>query len=374
MKIALACSGLGNVRRGYEKFTEDLYSILKPDIDVTLFKGGGRRSQGEVVVPNLRRDGWTSRLPFIRKAGYRDPYYYEVVSFGLALLPHLVAGRYDILHYMDPTLGNLYFYARSKLGMRFRFKTMLTNALALPPEHCTRADFVHHASPVPYDQCLTQGFARDRMALVPLGVETQTYQTTQDVLGWRVKWRIPEDRTVVLCVAALNREHKRVDYLIEEMARLPKAFFLVVAGRLEDRSLVELAQSRLPRRHVLITRPLHDEIAEIYSLSDIAVSTSLTEGFGLGIVEAMCAGLPVVMHRNAHFRWLGGPHSCRIDMTRPGELAGQIASLAADREGLVRLGQTLKNQARRRFDWSNLREHYIAMYRDAQAITDREGR
>jgi 1,2-diacylglycerol 3-alpha-glucosyltransferase len=374
MRIALACSGLGNIRRGYEKLTEELYSVLKSDIDVTLFKGGGRRSKGEVVVPNLRRDGWTSRLPFIRKAPYRDPYYYEVISFGLALLPRLVAGGYDILHYMDPPLGNLYFHARSKLGLRFGFKTMITNALALPPEHCARADFVHHASPVPYNQCLAKGFARDRMALVPLGVRTQAYQTTQDVTELRAKWHIPAKHTVILCVAALNREHKRVDYLIEEIACLSQAYFLVVTGRLEDRSLVELAQRRLPGRHLLITRPLYDEMAEIYGLSDLAVSTSLTEGFGLGIVEAMCAGLPVLMHQNEHFRWLAGLHSCHVDMTRPGTLAGQIAALAADRQGLAELGQRLKSQARRRFDWASLKDHYIGMYRMVEALTNhREG-
>jgi glycosyltransferase involved in cell wall biosynthesis len=373
MRIALACSGLGNVRRGYEKFTEDLYSILKPDIDVTLFKGGGKRSAGEVVVPNLRRDGWIRHLPFTQAGGYRDAYYYEALSFGVALLPRLVAGRYDILHYMDPTLGNLYFHARAKLGLRFGFKTMITNALALSPEHCARADFVHHASPVPYDQCLAHGFAEDRMAMVPLGVRSQAYRTARDVTELRAAWHVPQGATVVLCVAALNREHKRVDYLIEEMAGLPEAYFLVVAGRLEDRSLIELAQRRLPGRHLLITRPVYHDMAEIYRLSDIAVSTSLTEGFGLGIVEAMCAGLPVLMHRNAHFRWLAGSHSCHVDMTQPRALAGRLAVLAADRQGLVSMGETLRTQAVRRFDWSNLKQRYIGMYRSVLALTGRKG-
>jgi glycosyltransferase involved in cell wall biosynthesis len=373
MRIALACTGLGNVRRGYEKFTEDLYSILKTDVDVTLFKGGGKRSDGGVVVPNLRRDGLIRRLPFVRHGGYRDAYYYEALSFGVALLPHLLVGRYDILHYVDPTLGNLYFHARSKLGLRFRFKTMITNALALPPEHCTRADFVHHASPVPYNQCVAQGFPKEHMALVPLGVNAQAYRTERDRAALRAKWAIPEKSTVVLCVAALNRGHKRIDYLIEETAKLGPRYFLVVAGRLEDRSLVELAARRLPGRHLLITQPLHDEIAEIYRIADIAVSTSLTEGFGLAIVEAMCAGLPVLMNDNAHFRWLAGLHPCHIDMTQPGALAQGITALAADTGDRIALGESLRTQARRRFDWGHLKQAYIDMYSSVHGLADRVG-
>jgi len=373
MRIALACTGLGNVRRGYEKFTEDLYSILKTDIDITLFKGGGSRSDGEVVVPNLRRDGWVGCLPLTRNGRYRDPYYFEVLSFGVALLPHLLVGRYDVLHYVDPTLGNLYFHACSKLGLRFRFKTMITNALALPPEYCARADFVHHASPVPYNQCVERGFAKERMALVPLGVKSRAYRSGRDRTELRARWRIPENSTVILCVAALNRGHKRIDYLIEEMAKLDPGCFLVVAGHPEDPSLVELAARRLPGRHMLITRPLRDEIAEIYGTADIAVSTSLTEGFGLGIVEAMCAGLPVLMHDNVHFRWLAGLHSCHIDMTRPGALAGRIAALTSDPEGLVALGASLRSQAQQRFDWSHLKQDYIDMYRSVHYRADRDG-
>jgi glycosyltransferase involved in cell wall biosynthesis len=368
MKIALACAGLGNVRRGYEKLTEDLYSVLKDDLDITLFKGGGQRSKGVVVIPNLKRDGWVRRLPFVRDGGYRDPYYYEVLSFGIALLPRLVAGRYDILHYMDPALGNLLFHARSKLGLRFRFRTMITNALALSPEDCARADFVHHASPVPHDRCMAHGYPRRRMALVPLGVRPEAYWIERNATELRRKWGVPENLTVILSVAALNRCHKRVDYLIEETARLGPGYFLVVAGHLEDRSLQDLAAECLPGRSLLITKPLYDEIAEIYRLADIAVGTSLTEGFGLAIVEAMCAGLPVLLHTDPHFRWLAGLNECHVDMTKPGALAARIASLVTDRDDLRQLGERLRAQACRRFDWNHLKSQYIDMYRSAHAL------
>jgi glycosyltransferase involved in cell wall biosynthesis len=111
-----------------------------------------------------------------------------------------------------------------------------------------------------------------------------------------------------------------------------------------------------------VTRPLYGEIADLYGLADVVVSASLTEGFGLGIVEAMCSGLPVLMHDNEHFRWLAGHHSCHVDMEKPGALAERLRQLSADGEGTRRLGESLREQACQRFDWSNLKKDYIDMY------------
>ena len=40
-RIALLCSGLGHIRRGHEVFARDLFDLLKGELDITLFKGGG---------------------------------------------------------------------------------------------------------------------------------------------------------------------------------------------------------------------------------------------------------------------------------------------------------------------------------------------
>ena len=56
MKIALLCSGLGNVHRGHEVFARDLFDLLSGTVDITLFKGGGGEATAlEVVVNNIPR-------------------------------------------------------------------------------------------------------------------------------------------------------------------------------------------------------------------------------------------------------------------------------------------------------------------------------
>ena len=48
-KIALLCSGLGNIKRGHEIFAQDLFDLLKNDLDITLFKGGGE-ARGDPAI------------------------------------------------------------------------------------------------------------------------------------------------------------------------------------------------------------------------------------------------------------------------------------------------------------------------------------
>jgi hypothetical protein len=38
MKIALLCSGLGNIYRGHEIFARDLFNLVSDSVDITLFK------------------------------------------------------------------------------------------------------------------------------------------------------------------------------------------------------------------------------------------------------------------------------------------------------------------------------------------------
>ncbi|MFY7913426.1 MAG: glycosyl transferase family 1, partial [Rubrivivax sp.] len=55
MKIALLCTGLGNIYRGHEVFARELFDLLKDDLDITLFKGGGTAAPRELVMPNIGR-------------------------------------------------------------------------------------------------------------------------------------------------------------------------------------------------------------------------------------------------------------------------------------------------------------------------------
>ena len=55
-KVFVICSGLGNIKRGYESFTQECFEALsqEPLLDVTLFKGGGKSSEKEIALWNFK--------------------------------------------------------------------------------------------------------------------------------------------------------------------------------------------------------------------------------------------------------------------------------------------------------------------------------
>jgi glycosyltransferase involved in cell wall biosynthesis len=295
------------------------------------------------------RDGPTARF------GAQRAYELEVAAFAVRLLPHLVRGRVEIVHYSEPYLGNALAAARRRLRLRFRL--LLTDGLGLSARSSSRADFLHVLTPLARDEALAEGRPADRLFTIPYGFHAGRAVATVGRAEARRRLGLPVDGRLLLDVAAVNRRHKRIDALIEEAVRLPSEWTLVVAGAPEEPELLELGRARLGARfvHLLLD---HDEVPLAYAAADVFGHASLSEGFGLGILEAMAAGLPVVVHRTPHFAWLTGDDAQLVDLTRPGALAeAVVARRPEDGE---------RNRARAvTFDWSRLAGDYVAMYEAA---------
>ena len=298
MKVALVSTGLGNVWRGYERFSYDLFHLLKTDADLTLFKGGGISSEREITLPHFKRDGILSRIRPHRKS-YRDSYYFETLSFFAFLLPRLITGRYDLVHFTDCPLANFFYHARAKLNLKYRFKTLFTNGNPITDGACGRVDFLHQLTPWQVRAVHDLGIPFDKIIEIPFGVHCDRFDRAKDQTTLRAKYGIPQNKTVILAVSAINRSHKRIDYLVREVAELGPEYFLLVVGHREDGSIETMARELLGVRFKFVHLPFQ-EANELYGLADLFVMCSLIEGFGLAVVEAMSARLPVILHASEH--------------------------------------------------------------------------
>lgn len=355
-KIALICSGLGSVWRGYERFTDDLFRLVQSDLDMTLFKGGGTVSDREKSVKHLRHNH-----PVLKFLSAGNPYFYQHLTYAASLIPQLVRGNYSLAHYSEPGLGNLLFHAKRRF--RLKYKLLFSNGVGLSPVHCKRPDHLHELTDIYLKQALAEGIPQGKITTIPYGFYSRNFYPKNHKTSVREKYSIPADKTVILSVSAVNRNHKRIDYLLQEVSKLPDRFFLIVAGSLEDPSLCGMAEELLPGRHRLLTVPF-ETVAEIYGLADVFVHAALEEGFCLALVEAMCAKLPVFAHDSAHFKWMLGPGDGFADLSQPGALSEQL--LRWD-EGM-RDEKTVNARqltAIRRFDWDNLKNRYLEMYERA---------
>lgn len=359
-RIAIACPGVGLVQRGFERLFRDLFDEMRGDFPMNLFKGGGEVRADEVVLPFLRRGGRAIRyLPLHRLMG-RTPMHAECLTFALALLPHLIGGRYDIVHVIDPPLARLLFHLRRVLRLKFRL--LYTEGTAMPPRDYPPCDLLHQISAATLADAVAQGHHPAHMALLPCGYRPGRFIASADRTTLRARHGIAPDRFVILSVAALNRGHKRTHHLIDEVAQMPGDPLLWLDGSLDhgDPDLPAYARAKLGDR-VRVTHVPSAQVADLFALADVMPHAATFEAFGLAIVEAAAAGLPVILHDAPHFRWLMPNPACWIDMTTPGALAALLTRMATD--PAERHRRLMQDHARATYDWAALRPAYADLYR-----------
>lgn len=358
LRLALVCPSVGQTRRGYERFMTDLCRLLAPEVQITLFKGAGAPGAGEVVIPHLRRTGRLGRLLGGRLRRLR--YHLEFATFARAVAPRLARGRFDLVHFIDPPLCRPLHAARR--SSRARHRLLFTYAIPIPYTLARWVDHVHCLTPTALQEAVASGIPADRLTMLPVGVDMAGLPDSTRREELRRRFGVSPETFVILAVTSLNRHHKRVDHLIAEAARLPDGFLLWIDGGTEpdgDKTLLDLARSRLGNRFRHTHVP-SSEVGDLLSLADVMVSASLHEAFGMAVVEAMGAGLPVIVHDSAHFRWLVGDQGVHVDMRSPGALAGSL--------GEIRAGRPTGDPAARRqavngrFGWDYLKPGYLDMY------------
>ncbi|MEW2547835.1 glycosyltransferase [Streptomyces sp. NPDC047002] len=146
------------------------------------------------------------------------------------------------------------------------------------------------------------GVRHDRIHVVPNGIEAARFgydakarRATRERLG------LPQGAFVVGGVGRLTRG-KRFDTLVRAVAELPGARLLLVGEGPERDALLSVARRRGAADRLVLTGACEDppsapsalSLPALLSAMDVFVSPSPDEAFGLAVVEALAAGLPVL--------------------------------------------------------------------------------
>ena len=365
LRVAIACPGIGLAQRGFERFFLDIFRHVRGDVDATLFKGGGSTGAGEKVLPFISRGGVLIKLLPVHRLVGRTPIHTECLTFALALLPHLRGGKFDVVHTIDPPLTRVLFHLRAALGMKFRL--LYTEGCAMPPGDYPPADYCQQVAKVTYDEAVAFGHRPEWMTLLPCGFDSARFAVAADRATLRHAHGIAPDTRVILSVAALNRGHKRIDHLIDEVAGIDGDLLLWLDASRDqgDADLAGYAQDKLGPR-VRITHVASDKVGALYRLADLMVHAATTESFGLALVEAASTGLPVLAHDSPHFAWLLRNPASLLDMRAPGALAARLRQVLADPAALAAL--RCPGHVNAAFEWQALRPRYLDLYRHVAGV------
>lgn len=182
---------------------------------------------------------------------------------------------------------------------------------------------------------------------VPLFVEARRFLAARADPAMRA--RLAGDGVKVLSVSRVL-PHKRFEDLLalhEELLRIdPRARLYLVGGYDAGSPLFRRLQARARalRGVHFLGRVNHAELVAAYRASDVFVSMSEHEGFGVPLVEAMAAELPVIAYGAAAVPETLGGAGITFDEKRFGVLAELVRAVAA--EGPLR-AEILRGQARR---------------------------
>lgn len=162
----------------------------------------------------------------------------------------------------------------------------------------------------------------------------------------------------VLNVGTIERR-KNLLLAAKALELLPSDIHLVAVGR-QTKYAQELPQNN--RIHLLSGVPDTD-LAIIYSLAEAFVYPSRYEGFGIPIIEAIAAGLPVVACTGSCLEEAGGPDCLYVDPDDVEGMAAAILSSLSDADG-----RTVRIQASRqyirRFRGTDVASQVLDVYRE----------
>jgi glycosyltransferase involved in cell wall biosynthesis len=143
-----------------------------------------------------------------------------------------------------------------------------------------------------------RGVRKERIAVLHNAVSAIPRSSPEEVSALRRSLEIPPGALILLAVGRLSPE-KAPDHLLQAIAALQERrvkldFRLVMVGDGPDRSHVEKLRRALGLCNVVILAGTTSNVALYYSLADIFVLPSHSEGSPNALLEAMSAGLPVV--------------------------------------------------------------------------------
>ena len=285
---------------------------------------------------------------------------------------YLFRGRVDLFHGLNQRLPRCRFrraiatfhdlfvihgdYSTPEFRSRFT---------ALAREAAGRADRIIAVSRYTADQVADHlGFPPSRIHVVHHGVNAIP-QVAEDALATFRK-EAELHAPFLLHVGAIQKR-KNVVRVIEAFERLRPHYLLVLAGSAgygAERIMARIESSRARDRVRVIGYVDGDSLTKLYRAAEALVFPSLEEGFGLPVLEAMSAGLPVVTSNRSAMPEVAGDAARLVDPDDTDSIEAGLVEVLEDEDRRAELHA--KGLARAtQFHWTKAANETLQVYAKA---------
>lgn len=234
------------------------------------------------------------------------------------------------------------------------------------------AALLHALSQGEADAMRALGF-NSRIELVPNGLHTATFTNLPAPDAFMQRFPETRDRRWILFLGRISEQKGIIEGMrgCFDAAAGGKDFQLIVAGH-DEFGLQKLLETAVRRKGLegrvtftgVLDRPT---VLSVLSRTTLLLQPSKSEGLSLSILEAMAAGVPVLISPACNMPEVASHGAGRIvepERTAIATALKQLFSLSPAE--LTSMGTRGRDLARNRFDWSKILPQYRRMYEIAR--------
>lgn len=224
----------------------------------------------------------------------------------------------------------------------------------------SEADRVICPSTATLDDCLANGFERERLRLVPMG--TDIVRASAEEIT-RVKQRHGLLDPYVLWTGTIE-PRKNLPRLLDAFRQIesPDVDLVLVGPKGWNEDLDALLGNKRERVRVLGFVP-PAELRALYGGAEVFCFPSLFEGFGLPVLEAMAQGTPVITSSGTSTAEIGAKVARLVSPTDTSAIAEAMDDVLRDKELALRMGEDGLARAAE-YSWDRTADRLTDIYRE----------
>ncbi len=336
-----------------ENWQSDTILPVHPNLSVEAFPFGP-----------IRKWGFSSALRNTLKQRMAE---FDIVHIhALWLYPQVVAARTAWekgVPYLVRPIGSLEPWALSSQG-RLRKKLYMS---LIERRHLDKAAAIHATSQQEAANISKLGI-RTKIVMVPNGINFDEYHNLPSCEVFRNRFNISSDEKIILYIGRLH-PIKGIDILIDAFSQVHNHMsdvVLAIVGPFETGYKTTITNQILHRgisKSVVFTGELQgrDKLSA-YAAADVFVLPSHSENFGIVVAEAMAAGLPVVVSRNAPWADIETCDAGFWVNLDADEIADAILTVLGDPNLASKMGQNGRTLIKEKYTWDEIAKRMLRVY------------
>ncbi|MEW6654451.1 MAG: glycosyltransferase family 4 protein [Bacteroidota bacterium] len=376
MKIIFVTLGFSPYRNSGFDVSGERYVklLLENGLDITVIAASNSKTTEIIKSPNLRivrvpidKTNWIGyAIRASRVASKLDgvvhfwdiylayPYRYEfVASLHQSFNQRLQILNNQKVNFPTLTMRKLYYLFAKQLA---EIPSLKKSRYLFAVSNTTRIEYIDNYK-----------VDENKVILAPHFIDPEFFSKKTDLDKIRTHFGIKEGVPVLLFVGFIN-QRKGIDTLLKAIEIINTDLYFLIIGKWQSERYRRSVFSKINpalREKIIEVGYVPDELMPyFYSLADVYVTTSLLEGFGLPIAEAVSCETPVIALDSGATKEVLGPGGVVLPNTEIYTISNAIQRLIKDQDLRQRLGKAGREHVVREFSKENLLSRVLRIYEE----------